>query len=178
MSWRLNKTATYWPPALLAIAVLLSRSAGLLNRGPGGQTSAGTWFSLLELQQLTSNWSPTNWLPVAPGLYHCLSSTCFLWRHNSHSIQPVDCQGIPLTSSTGCTCYLHRYISHLTAWPGRKSICYKTSIWSITYQKQWTPWLGVYWCHFQQMRCYYLVMWTCSLFSGNHHFEWKWQLFD
>ena len=32
-------------------------------------------------------------------------------RHNSHSIQPLDSQGRPLISSTGCTCYLHRYIS-------------------------------------------------------------------
>ena len=50
-----DKTATYWPPALPAIAVLLSCSAGLLNRGPGGPASAGIWFSLPELEQLISN---------------------------------------------------------------------------------------------------------------------------
>ena len=44
-------------------------------------------------------------------------------RHNSHSIQPLDSQGRILISSTGCTCYLHRCISHLTAWPGQRSIC-------------------------------------------------------
>ena len=33
-------------------------------------------------------------------------------RHNSHSIQPLDSQGHPLISSTGCTCYLHKCISH------------------------------------------------------------------
>ena len=44
-------------------------------------------------------------------------------RHDSHSIQPVHSQGHPLISSTGCTCYLHRCISHLTARPGRRSIC-------------------------------------------------------
>ena len=32
-------------------------------------------------------------------------------RHNSHSIQPVDSQVRPLIFSTGCTCYLHRFIS-------------------------------------------------------------------
>ena len=42
-------------------------------------------------------------------------------RHNSHSIQPFDSPGCPPISSTGCTCYLHRCISHLTAWLG--SIC-------------------------------------------------------
>ena len=38
------------PPALLAIAAFLSRSAGLLNRGPGGLASAESWFSLLDLE--------------------------------------------------------------------------------------------------------------------------------
>ncbi len=33
------------PPTLLAITAFLSRSLGLLNRGPGGPASAGTWFS-------------------------------------------------------------------------------------------------------------------------------------
>ena len=122
-----TKIGIYWPPALPAVAALLSRSAGLLNRGPGGPASAGTWFSFLELQQLTSNSVCKLWLPVAPGLYHCLTPTCFLWRHNSHSIQLVDSQGYPLISSTGCTCYLLRCISHLTAWPGRRSICYTLS---------------------------------------------------
>ena len=32
-------------------------------------------------------------------------------RHNSHSTQPLNSQGRPLISSTGCTCYLHRCIS-------------------------------------------------------------------
>ena len=60
VSWRLNKTATYWPPALLAIVALLSHPAGLLNRGP--------WFSLPWTATTDSKlWSPTNYLPVAPG---------------------------------------------------------------------------------------------------------------
>ena len=50
----------------------------------------------------------------------------------AHSIQTVDSQGYPLTSSTGCTCYLHRCISYLTAWPGRKSIC---NTWSFSHCK-------------------------------------------
>ena len=53
-----TKTATYWPPTLLAITAFLSRS-GLLNRGLGGPASAGTCFSF---QHLLSNWSK---LPVA-----------------------------------------------------------------------------------------------------------------
>ena len=32
-------------------------------------------------------------------------------RHNLHPVQPLDSQGHPLISSTGCTCYLHGCIS-------------------------------------------------------------------
>ena len=73
-----TKTATYWPPALLAIAALLSHSAGLLNRGPEGSAFAGTWFSLLELQQLTPNSDlQLTRTSCCTGLYNCLTSTCF-----------------------------------------------------------------------------------------------------
>ena len=51
-----TETATYWPPVLLSSAALLSRSAGLLNRGPWGPSPllrAGS--HCLELQQLTPN---------------------------------------------------------------------------------------------------------------------------
>ena len=48
----------------------------------------------------------------------CHRGYIIIWRpptscehHNSHSIQPLDSQGRPLISSTGCTCYLHRCIS-------------------------------------------------------------------
>ena len=61
VSWRLNRSATYWPPPTpLAITAFLSRSPGLLNRGPGSPASE-TWFSF---QHRLSNWSE---LPVAPG---------------------------------------------------------------------------------------------------------------
>ena len=42
------------PTTPLAITAFLSRSIGLLNRGPGGPASAGTWFSF---QHLLSNCS-------------------------------------------------------------------------------------------------------------------------
>ena len=51
VSWRLNKDCNIWPPALLAITALLSRSPGLLNRGPGGPAGS----HCLKLQQLPSN---------------------------------------------------------------------------------------------------------------------------
>ena len=41
------------PQTLQAITAFLSHSPGLLNRGPGDQASARTWFSF---QHLLSNW--------------------------------------------------------------------------------------------------------------------------
>ena len=76
------------------------------------QPSAVSWFSLPR--------TATNWLtkPVCgSGLYNCLTPICFLWALHLHPIQPVHSQGYTLISSTGCTCYLHRCISYLTAWP-------------------------------------------------------------
>ena len=86
---------------------------------PGAWGHGLCWDMIL----IPASSSPTAWLPVAPGLYNYLSSTYFLWHHNFHSIQPVDNQGYPPISSTGCTCYLHRCISHLKARLGRRSIC-------------------------------------------------------
>ena len=48
------------------------------------------------------------WLQLTPtscrtGLYHHLTSTCFLWPSNLHPIQSVHGQGYILMSSTGCT---------------------------------------------------------------------------
>ena len=75
----------------------------------------------------SSSFSPTDWLPIAPGLYICFTSTIFMWCHNSHSVQPVDSQSYPPISSTGCTCYLHRCISHQTDRLGWWSLCYTCS---------------------------------------------------
>ena len=89
-------------PTLMAITAFLARFSGLLNRGPGGPASAGTWFSF---QYLLPNWLE---LPV-----HRVILLFY-----AHSIQTVDSQGYPLTSSTGCTCYLHRRISSFDSLAG------------------------------------------------------------
>ena len=90
VSWRLNRTATNWyPPTLLAITAFLSRSPGLLNRGPGGPTSAWTWFSF---QHHLSNWSD---FLSHPGYIIIWRPPASCESHNSHSIQPVDSQGYP-----------------------------------------------------------------------------------
>ena len=89
------------------------------------QLSAGTWFSLLELQQLTPNSDPQLTRTFCSiRLYNCLTSTCFSERRICTQFNPSTVRIIPLISSTGCTCYLHGCISYLTARPGRRSICY------------------------------------------------------
>ena len=56
-SWRPNRTATYWSP-LLWPSAFLSRSLGLLNRGPSGLASLGAGFLCRIL-------SPTDWISCA-----------------------------------------------------------------------------------------------------------------
>ena len=76
-----TKTATYWPPTLLAITAFLSRSPGLLNRGPGAQSLLGhdshySIFSPADLNflspELYNNFTPTNFLRASQ---FALSST-------------------------------------------------------------------------------------------------------
>ena len=69
-SWRLNITATFWPPLLWPSALCLSRSPWMLNRRPGG--SAFCWvlaFSTTSCQQPQLFWLPTQsdalWAPLA-----------------------------------------------------------------------------------------------------------------
>ena len=132
-SWRLNKDCNTLTPTPLAIAAFLSHSPGLLNRRPGGpalrslvltaRTRTLTSNSDLQLIIFLSNPGYiSNWHPPA---------SCE--RHNSHSILPVDSQGYPPISWTGCTCYLHWCISHLTFRPGRRLVCYNVKICIHTY---------------------------------------------
>ena len=109
-----TKTATYWPPSLLAIAALLSHPAGLTA------SNYNHW-----LQTLISN---SLELPVAPGYI-------IVWRPPAsesvasalNSTRPQS-RLSPLISSTGCTCYLHWCTSYLTARPSRRSICYTRAL--------------------------------------------------
>ena len=111
-SWRPNRTATYWPPLLWPqqrfSPVLLGCSIGGL-----GPSFSGCWFSL---PQLISNWSDlqlTDFLS-SPGLYNNLTPTLLpasvIISHsfNQSTVKVL----ISWYSSTGCTCYLHRWISY------------------------------------------------------------------
>ena len=70
-----KKTATYWPP-LLWPSAFLSRSPGMLNRGPRAQPL----WDMLSFQHLLSNSSdPQNWLNfLGTKLYNSSTSTQFL----------------------------------------------------------------------------------------------------
>ena len=77
------------PPTLLAITAFLSRSPGLLNRGPGEpKPLLGHGFHSRIL-------SPTDLNFLSPWLYNNLTYTYFLRASHLYSIQPVDSQGYP-----------------------------------------------------------------------------------
>ena len=110
-------------PTLLAITTFLSRSPGLLNWGPGGPASLGhvPQSSIFSPTHLISNWSDIQ-LPdflSSPGLYNNLTPTLLPASVTiSHSFNPSTVKAIiSWYSSTGCTCYLHRCISHLDSLP-------------------------------------------------------------
>ena len=117
-----EQTATYWPPAPLFLAGLLSRSAGLLNRG-SWRPIALWWVLVLSTASYLQLTEPA----CGTGLYNCLTSTCFLWASYLHPIRSVHSQGYTLISSTGCTCYLHRCIYFWQL--GRGSISYNIMEW-------------------------------------------------
>ena len=102
-------------PTLLAIAAFLFRLPGLLNWGPGSHSSI---------------FSPTDLNFLSPELYNNLMPTYFLRASQfalNSTLRQSRLSPDPLIPSTGCTCYLHRCISHLTARLGQRSICYTRS---------------------------------------------------
>ena len=73
--------------------------------GTWGPASAGSGSHSTNWNTDFKLWSPTDRLPVAPGLYHCLTSTCFLYLR----------QDAPVI-----------YTGAFLIWParpGRRSIC-------------------------------------------------------
>ena len=62
-----EQTATYWPPVLLSLAALLSRSAGLLKWGSWGPIALCGMLVLSTVSYLQLTDSKLTELPVAPG---------------------------------------------------------------------------------------------------------------
>ena len=96
----------------MAIIAFLSRSPGLLNRGPGGPASLGH-------VPHSSIFSPTDWTS-------CALSYIIIWRPNFFlrasqfrtQFNPSTVKVISWYSSTGCTCYLHWCISYFDSLAG------------------------------------------------------------
>ena len=125
-----EQIATYWPPPqfLLSLAALLSRSAqsGIL-RAHSPLLGDGSLYSIL---------SPTNWLQLTepvygPGLYNCLTSTCFLWASHLHPIHSIHSKVIPWSLRPDAPFI---YTGASLIWQlGRVSICFSIAIVS----RQW-----------------------------------------
>ena len=94
----------------MAITAFLSRSPGLLNRGPGVPASlgAGSLYRIL---------SPTDWTSCAPS-YKIVRHPLSCGRHKPHSFNSFTVKVISWYSSTECTCYLHRCISYFDSLAG------------------------------------------------------------
>ena len=108
-SWRPNRTATYWPPLLWPhqrfFPVLLGCSTG----GTGAQSLWVLVFSTASYLQLI--WSPTDSISCALS-YIIVQHLPSCGRPKSHSFNPSTVKVIFWYSLTGCTCYLHQWISY------------------------------------------------------------------
>ena len=100
------------PPTVLAITAFLSRSPGLLNRGPGDPSLC--WDMVL----ISASFLQLIWTSCRRGYIIIWHPPTSCERHNSHSIQPLDSQGRPLISLAGCTCYLYKCISSFNSLAG------------------------------------------------------------
>ena len=109
----LKKTATYWPPPNSSGYHSLSFSFSWAAQ-PGVWGPSLCWDMVIILaSSLQLIWTFCRW-----GYIKIWRPPTSCKRHNSHSIQPFDCQGCPLISLTGCTCYLHKCISSFDSLAG------------------------------------------------------------
>ena len=124
-------------PTFMAITAFLSRSPGLLNRGPGGQP---LWDMVvipatsLQLQLLNRGTEgPLCWVLVLSRASYlqltrtsCRRGYMIIWRpffflrasQFRTQFNPSKVKVISWYSSTGCTCYLHRCISYFDSLTG------------------------------------------------------------
>ena len=116
-SWWPNKDCNILTPTLLAITVFLSRSPGLLNRGPGGAALFWELAPIAWSGTLSSKlWSPTDLNFLSPGLYHCFTSTQF---------NPTTAKAISWSPDIFDRMHTGAFLI-LTAWLGRRSIRHKS----------------------------------------------------
>ena len=95
----------------MAITAFLSRSPGLLNRGPGDPAPLG-------YVPHSSIFSPTYWTSRALSYIIVWLPPSSCGPHKSHSFNSSTVKVIFWYFSTGCTCYLHRCISYFDSLAG------------------------------------------------------------
>ena len=99
VSWRLNRTAIYWPPTLIAITGFLSlgpvpHSSIFSPTGLISNCSIGTWGPpLLGADLLYCIFSPTDWTSCPPSYIIIWRPFFFLRALQIAPIQPVHGQG-------------------------------------------------------------------------------------
>ena len=103
--WRLNRTATYWPPN--------SSSYSSISFPFSWAAQQGAWRPTLcwDMVPIPATSLQLFWTSCRRGYIIICRPPTSCERHNSHTDQPFDSQCCPLIYSTGCTCYLHRCIS-------------------------------------------------------------------
>ena len=90
-----EQTATYWPPVLLPLAALLSRSVGLLTRGSWGPIALCWELVLSTASYLQLTDSKLTELPVAPGYIIVWHQPASCERHICTQFNPSTVKVIP-----------------------------------------------------------------------------------
>ena len=124
VSWRLNRDSNILTPSSSVFSnTSFSFCWAAQPKALRAQPSAESWFSLPQTATTDSKLTEPF---CGPGLYKCLTSTCFLWASHLHPIQPVHSQGYTRISSSGCTCSLidgwvrGEYVTYCIAWNRQK----------------------------------------------------------
>ena len=131
-----EQIATYWPPVPLSLAALLSRSAGLLNRGSWGPIALCLVLVLSIASYLQLDWLQLTEPVCGTGLYkaHLLLvgiNICTQFNPSTVKFIPWYLRPDAPVNYTGAFLYL-------TAWPGRRSICYTILLEGHVFQRRMT----------------------------------------
>ena len=112
VNWRLNRTATYWTPTLVAITAFLCRSPGLLNRGLGAQPLWDMFLIPASSLQLTRTSCRRGYIIFWRPLFF-LRASQFCSKFNPSKVKIISWY-----TSTRYSCYLHRCISYFDSLAG------------------------------------------------------------
>ena len=124
-SWRPNRTANLLTPTLMTITAFLSRSPGLLNRGPGDPASLVhvPHSSIFSPTDLISNW-PDPQLTCVPSYIIIWHPFLFMRasQFRTQSTRPRSRLYPDIPRPDTPVIYTGAF-PILTAWPGWRSIC-------------------------------------------------------